>query len=167
MITRSLLIILLASAAGCAKMNLMEAMLETNEPNEMMLGQMFAVGGAGEAEAGGDGTARIEIMHEAGTTIFSPSVVMMDEPGELEVTFHNNNPHSHLMVVVPSDGGRMALDLPPRRSGIARVSFGTPGMYVFMDAMGNHMGRGMMGMILVSGETPAEARLERPDQPRP
>jgi PQQ system protein len=152
---------------GCAKMQLMETMKKTNEPNELMLGQMFAVGGGGEAELGDDGVARITVSHFAEETIFRPSVITMTEPGDLEITFENNNPHNHLMVVVPSYGSRKVLDLPPLTVGKARVRLGTPGLYMFIDAMGNHMGRGMMGMISVAGEVPEEAKLDRPPQPRP
>lgn len=145
----------------------MEAMVRTGEPNEMTLGQMFAVGGAGKADSGSDGVARITVEHHAEETLLKPALIMMDSAGELEITFKNFNPQSHLMLVVPSDGGKIALDLPPLHEGRARVHLGTPGMYMYADAMGDHMGRGMMGMILVEGEVPAEAKLDRPPQPRP
>lgn len=96
---------------GCAKMHLAQTMMHTNEPNEHMLGQMFAVGG-GTAVTGDDGTARIAVTHNSGETIFRPSVITMEEPGRLEMTFTNDNERAHLMVVVPSDGGPQALDLP-------------------------------------------------------
>jgi PQQ system protein len=168
--SRRLIPLLAASVvllAGCAKMQLMETMIHTNEPNELMLGQMFAVGGGTEAVVGPDGVARAEVMHFQGETIFRPSVISMSEPGHLELTFANENPDNHLMVAVASDGGMQALDLPPLTAGRARVHFGTPGLYMFIDAMGNHMGRGMMGMVLVSGKVPEEARLDRPPQPEP
>jgi PQQ system protein len=152
---------------GCAKMQMMETMAKTNEPNERMLGQMFVVGGGKEAVRGDDGVARVTVKHFPEETIFRPSVITMEEPGELEVTFENNNPHNHLMVIVPSYGSREVVDLPPLATGKARVRLGTPGLYMFIDAMGNHMGRGMMGMISVAGEVPEAAKLDRPTQPRP
>lgn len=153
--------------SGCSMVRLMEAMSGTNEPNEKILGQLFAVGGAGKAEIGTDGVARITVEHRPQETIWRPALIMMDRPGELEIRFSNNNPQGHLMVVIPSDGGNVALDLPPLHDGRARVRFGTPGMYMFADAMGNSMGQGMMGMVVVEGEVPAEAKLDRPLQPRP
>lgn len=40
-------------------------------------------------------------------------------------------------------------------------------MYFFECPVANHAGRGMVGLILVEGEVPPEARLDRPWQPRP
>lgn len=166
---RRLLVLAAASLvlSGCGMTRLMQAMLGTSDPKERILGQLFAVGGGGKAETGTDGVARIAVEHRPQETIWRPAVIMVDRPGDLEITFANRNPQNHLMVVAPSSGNMMALDLPPLRSGRARVHLGSPGMYMFADAMGNHMGRGMMGMIVVGGEVPAGARLDRPRQPRP
>ncbi|MEX2494784.1 MAG: MSMEG_3727 family PQQ-associated protein [Woeseia sp.] len=153
--------------SGCGMARLMEGMVQTNEPNERMLGQLFAVGGGGKADIGDDGIARIAVEHHPEETVWRPAVILMDRPGDLEILFRNRNPQNHLMIVASSDGGMRALDLPPLQTGRARVHFGTPGMYMFADAMGNHMGRGMMGMVVVGGEVPDEARLDRPPQPRP
>jgi PQQ system protein len=153
--------------SGCAKMQLMKAMLQTNEPNERTLAQMFAWGGGGTAKEGADGIPTIDVYHKPGETIWRPAVIMVDRPGPLEIRFHNEDPQGHLLAVVPSDGGMQALDLPVSSSGIVRVHLGTPGLYMFGDAMGNHLGRGMMGMILVGGEVPQHAKLDRPKQPRP
>ena len=48
-----------------------------------------------------------------------------------------------------------------------RIRLDQPGMYWFGCPVANHAGRGMLGLILVSGEVPPEARLDRPRQPRP
>jgi PQQ system protein len=159
--------LLSSSLSGCAMMNLMEAMVGTSDPNEKILAQLFANGGGGEAKPGPDGRRRISIEARPGETIWRPAIIMMDRPGELEIEVSNHNPQDHLLAVVPSDGGNMALDLPPLRSGRVQVRFGSPGMYMFSSAMANQMGRGMMGMIIVEGEVPPEARLDRPPQPRP
>jgi PQQ system protein len=166
---RQVLVVLSAGLllSGCGMMRLMKTMLGTSEPNEKILGQLFAVGGGGKARFGADGVARVSVEHRPMETVLHPAVINMDRPGDLEFTVHNNNPQAHLMIVVQSDGGMKAIDLPPLTSGRARVHFGTPGMYLFMDAIGNHMGRGMMGMIVVEGEVPREAKLDRPPQPRP
>jgi len=144
---------------GCSKVRLMEAMLGSNEPNEKTLGQMIAVGGGS--------VARITVEHNAEETVLSSAVIMVGRAGEFEIALKNLNPQNHLMLVAPSDGGKIALDLPPLYQGRTRLHLGTPGMYMFADAMGDHMGRGMMGMILVEGEVPAEAKLDGPKQPRP
>lgn len=49
----------------------------------------------------------------------------------------------------------------------ARITLDGPGYYWFGCPVGNHVGRGMLGQILVKGDVPDEARLDRPDQPRP
>jgi PQQ system protein len=153
--------------SGCGMPRLMEAMLGTHEPNQKVLGQLFANGGGGKAAAGSDGGSYISVEARPEETIWRPSVILMDRPGTLEIEFSNNNPQNHLMAVVPSDGGQMVLDLPPLQSGRMKVHLSSPGMYMFGSAMANQMGRGMMGMIVVEGEVPPEARLDRPSQPRP
>jgi PQQ system protein len=164
------LVLVLLSAgllSGCSMMRLMKTMMATSDPNERILGQLFAVGGAGKAGFGSDGVARISMVHQPMETVFRPAIINMARPGYLEVTIGNNNPQSHLIVVLQSDGGLQALNLPAMTSGRARVHLGTPGLYLIADAMGNHMGRGMMGMVVVGGEVPPEAQLDRPPQPRP
>jgi PQQ system protein len=153
--------------SGCSMIRLMRTMMATSEPNERILGQLFAVGGAGRAAFGPDGVARISIVHEPMETILRPAIINMERPGELELTIGNNDPQSHLLIVVQSNGGMQILDLPALKAGRMRVRLGTPGMYLLSDAMGNHMGKGMMGMIIVGGEVPQEAKLDRPPQRRP
>jgi PQQ system protein len=48
-----------------------------------------------------------------------------------------------------------------------RVTLNQPGLYWFGCPISNHAGRGMLGLIMVKGETPEEAKLDRPKQPRP
>jgi PQQ system protein len=148
-------------------MNLMEAMVGTSDPNEKMLGQLFANGGGAEAKVGPDGRRRVSVEARPKETIWRPAVIMVDHPGELEIAFVNKNPQAHLLAVVPSDGGNVALDLPPLHEGTVKVHLGSPGLYMFSSAMSNQMGRGMMGMIMVEGEVPPEAKLDRPLQSRP
>jgi PQQ system protein len=165
----SLVLVALAAPilSGCGMMRLGQGMLVTNEPNEKVLAQMFATGGGGKAEKGSDGVMRIVVEHHPMETVFRPAVILLDHPGELEIDFVNRNPQSHLLPVVPSDGNLMALDLPALATGRTRVRLSSPGLYMFGDAMGDHMGRGMMGMIVVGGEVPSHAKLDRPPQPRP
>lgn len=117
-----ILLVLASALSGCSTARLMEPMLGTSEPNEKILGQLFAVGGAGTSEIGADGVARIVVEHQPMQTVFSPAVIMMDRPGIIEITFNNSDPQGHLMIVMQSDGGQMALDLPPRHWEILKVS---------------------------------------------
>lgn len=48
-----------------------------------------------------------------------------------------------------------------------RVQLDTPGYYWFGCPVGNHATRGMLGLVLVKGETTPGARMDRPDQVRP
>jgi PQQ system protein len=153
--------------SGCGMVRLGETMLGTSEPNEKVLGQLFANGLAAKTETDGNGTQQISIETRPMETIWRPAIIVMSQPGTLEIEFHNNDPQKHTMPIVPSDGYQMALDLPPLTSGRMRVHLGSPGMYMFGSGMGDQIGRGMMGMIIVEGEVPQEAKLDRPPQPRP
>jgi PQQ system protein len=56
---------------------------------------------------------------------------------------------------------RLAL-LPVHTGGRARLRLDQPGLYSFDYPIANHAGRGMVGLILVSGEVPSEAKLDGP-----
>lgn len=81
-------------------------MVGTREPNQKILGQLFANGGGGKATTGADGSRYIVVEAKPDETIWRPSVIMTDSPGMLEIEFSNNNPQNHLMEVVLSDGGK-------------------------------------------------------------
>ena len=58
----------------------------------------------------------------------------------------------------------------PLESGAAdtaTLELDGPGYYWYSSTTGNDEGRGLTGAIVVSGEVPPEARLDRPPQPRP
>lgn len=71
------------------------------------------------------------------------------------------------MAFLPGNGGRQILDIPVRERGRARVRLDQPGYYFFGCPVMNHAGRGMLGLILVKGDAPDGAKLDRPPQPRP
>lgn len=48
-----------------------------------------------------------------------------------------------------------------------QLNLDQPGFYWFGCPVGSHVGRGMLGFIIVKGETPEAARLDRPPQQRP
>ena len=146
---------------------LVHALLGTRKPNGMIPGQLFANGGGGYADVGSDGVARIAVERRALETILHPSVIIMRHPGDLEITFSNNDPQAHLLLAAQSDGGQQVLELPPLKAGRARVHYGTPGLYLIADAMANEMGQGMLGFVMVQGEVPDAGKLDRPKQVRP
>jgi PQQ system protein len=47
------------------------------------------------------------------------------------------------------------------------VSLSEPGLYWFGCPVSNHAGRGMLGLIIVRGDSPPNAILDRPEQPQP
>jgi PQQ system protein len=153
--------------AGCSMLPLVRAMIGTRAPNRMIPGQLFANGGGAEASIGADGIARATVEHRPKETILHPSLILMERPGDLEITFSNNNPQAHLLLVAPSDGGQVALELPPMQAGRMRVHYGSPGLYLMADAEGNQLGQGMMLFVMVRGEVPEAAKLSRPKQRRP
>ena len=156
-----------AVASGCSMIPLLEGMLGTRKPNRMIPGQLFANGGGAHAEFGDDGIARVSVAREPAETILRPSLIIMSHPGDLEITFSNNDPQAHLLLAAQSDGGQQILELPPLEAGRTRVHYGSPGLYLIADAMANEMGQGMMAFVMVQGEVPAPAKLDRPKQRRP
>ena len=101
-----------------------------------------------------------------GQLIWKPAILVMPRGGELELTFENHDQALH-MAFLPSNGARQIVELPAQEAGRARVRLDGPGLYWFGCPVANHVGRGMLGFILVGGGAPAEARLDRPPQPQP
>jgi PQQ system protein len=91
---------------------------------------------------------------------------VMPHIGKLDIEFQNEDQYFHLPFL-PSNGDRQLIELPTHTAGVARIELDEPGFYVFQDAVANFAGRGMLGAILVAGEVPASARLDRPPQRRP
>ncbi|HEX6928491.1 MAG TPA: MSMEG_3727 family PQQ-associated protein [Gammaproteobacteria bacterium] len=140
---------------------------EVDRPNEAMVAKMFALGGLSHAEMGEDGIMRDQVRIPSGEFIWSPTIVVMPEPGELELTFVNEDDFSHHAAYLPSNGGQQFLHLPMHTSGRATLRLDGPGYYWFACPVANHEGRGMLGLIIVEGSVPPEAQLDRPPQPQP
>jgi PQQ system protein len=134
--------------------------------NEDIVGRLFPHGGLVHAALGGDGVMRAAVNVYPNTFLWEPAVIRMPRGGALEIEFANHD-HSLHMAFVPSEGDRQLLELPPRSRGFARITLAQPGLYWFGCPVSNHAGRGMLGLILVPGEVPATAKLDRPEQPRP
>ncbi len=138
-----------------------------DKQNKEIIGRLFAHGGLAHAKEGPDGVMRVDIRAPSGELIWTPAIVVMPHPGELEVELFNDDPYVHHAAILPSNGDKQYLNLPIHSRGTARVTLDGPGYYWFGCPVGNHVGRGMLGLILVKGDVPAEARLDRPAQPRP
>jgi PQQ system protein len=135
--------------------------------NEEIIGRLFVHGGLGHAHKGPDSVMRQSIRVPEGQFMWKPAIVVMPEPGELEIEFSNDDPVSHHAALVPSNGDKQIVMLPVHTRGKAKVRLDGPGYYWFGCPVSNHAGRGMLGLILVRGNTPKHARLDRPEQPRP
>ena len=145
---------------------LLNELPEVDRPNEATVARLFATGGLAHAEPGPDGVLRAAVDVPPGQMIWKPAIVVMPRGGELELTFANRDENLH-MAFLPSNGARQLVELPPGQAGRARVRLDGPGLYWFGCPVGNHVGRGMLGFVLVKGDAPAEARLDRPPQPQP
>ena len=81
-------------------------------------------------------------------------------------TVINDDRNTHC-ALLPSNGDRKFIWLVNHSRGRATLNLDGPGYYWFSSPTGNDEGRGLTGAIVVLGDVPPEARLDRPDQPRP
>jgi PQQ system protein len=145
---------------------LLNELPNVDRQNKEIVGRLFPHGGLSEARLDEDGVMRDEIRIPEGQLMWNPAVIVMPRAGELEIEFVNEDilPHAAFM---PSNGDRKFLLLPVHRRGKTKLRLDGPGYYWFGCPVGNHAGRGMLGLILVRGDVPAETKLDRPKQPRP
>lgn len=135
-------------------------------PNKEIVGRLFAHGGLSHARLESDGVMRDVIRVPRDQYIWEPAIIVMPRAGELRLQYSNED-NIHHMAFVPSDGERMVLDLPAHTRGEVAVKLSQPGLYWFGCPVANHAGRGMLGLIIVPGEVPDTAKLDRPPQKRP
>jgi|1186.fasta_scaffold216391_2 PQQ system protein len=137
-----------------------------DHPNEEIIARLFAHGGLSYAKEGSDGVMRDRIRVPKNEFIWRPAIIRMPHSGELELDITNEDQTLH-MALLPSNGQRVLLQLPMQQSGRARIRLDQPGLYWFGCPVSNHAGRGMLGLVIVPGEVPQEAKLDRPPQKRP
>jgi PQQ system protein len=139
---------------------------DVDAPNKAIVGRLFPHGGLSYAKPDPNGVFRDEIRVPKNQYIWEPSIIVMPRGGDLELTFYNDDQNFH-MAFLPSDGDREVLEIPVASAGRARVHLTNPGLYWFGCPVANHAGRGMLGLIIVEGDVPAAAKLDRPRQTRP
>ena len=98
--------------------------------------------------------------------VFDPGVLVLPHGGTLELEIINDDNNSHC-AVLPSNGDAKFIWLVNFSKGRATLELDGPGYYWYGSPTGNDEGRGLTGAIVVMGDAPPEARLDRPQQPRP
>ena len=118
------------------------------------------------AEVGADGRLHARVRIPPDEMRWDPATIVMRRGGVLELELVNDDLNTHC-ALLPSNGDNRFLWLPNQSRGRASLSLDGPGRYWFSSIIGNDEGRGLNGAIVVLGDAPPEARLDRPPQPRP
>jgi PQQ system protein len=135
-------------------------------PNEAALGRLPIRGRIGYAEEGPDGRLRARVRIPLDEMLWEPSVIVMPRAGDLDLELVNDDQNTHC-ALLPSNGDSQFIWLPNHSRGTASLNLDGPGSYWFSSIIGNDEGQGLVGSIVVLGDAPPEARLDRPAQPRP
>jgi PQQ system protein len=140
--------------------------LGLNTQNRATIGRMLGTGSIERATERADGTmeATLTILEDSGG--WEPAVLVMPHGGVIELTVINDDKNTH-SALFPSNGDKQFLGLLNHSRGKATLTLDGPGFYWYSSPGGNDEGRGLTAAIVVLGEVPPEARLDRPDQPRP
>ena len=141
-------------------------MPELDRQNGATLGRMLGRGSIGEAEEGSDGKMRAKIRIPEDELVYEPGILVLPHGGEVEIEFTNDDKNTHC-AVLPCNGDYKFIWLVNHSRGTANLTLDGPGYYWYGSRTGNDEGRGLTGAIVVQGDTPEEARLDRPPQPQP
>jgi PQQ system protein len=134
--------------------------------NGVTLGRILGRGTVGQAEEGPDGTMRATIRIPEDELVYEPGVLVLPHGGTLELELINDDKNTHC-AVLPSNGDYKFIWLVNHSKGTATLELDGPGYYWYGSRSGNDEGRGLTAAIVVGGDAPPEARLDRPPQPRP
>lgn len=134
--------------------------------NKAALGQVLGTGRIAEATEQADGRMSATIRINPDELSWDPSILVMPHGGEIDLELINDDRNTHC-ALLPSNGDRKFIWLVNSSRGRATLDLDGPGYYWFSSPTGNDEGRGLTGAIVVLGEAPPEARLDRPQQPRP
>ena len=141
--------------------------LGLDKQNAATIGRLLTHGGGlAHAEEGPEGRMRAQIRIPEDELTFEPSILVMPHGGEVEIELFNDDKNTHC-ALLPSNGDYQWVWLPNFSRGTATIKLDGPGYYWYSSNVGNDEGRGLMGTIVVLGDVPEEARLDRPAQPRP
>jgi PQQ system protein len=134
--------------------------------NKATLGRVLGTGRIAEATEDSDGRMRATIRINPDELTWDPSILVMPHGGDIELELINDDQNTHC-ALLPSNGDRKFIWLVNHSKGRATLNLDGPGYYWFSSPTGNDEGRGLTGAIVVLGDAPPEARLDRPAQPRP
>jgi PQQ system protein len=134
--------------------------------NKATIGRVLGTGKIERAEEGPDGRMSATIRIRPDELVFEPSVLVLPHGGDLDLEIINDDLNTHC-ALLPSNGDSQFIWLVNHSKGTATISLDGPGYYWYSSPTGNDEGRGLTGAIGVMGDTPPEARLDRPPQPRP
>ncbi len=141
--------------------------LGLDKPNRATIGRLITHGGGlGHAEEGPDGRMHAQLRIPPDETMWEPSIIVMPHGGDLDLEFFNDDENTHC-ALLPSNGDKQWIWLPVYSRGTVTLNLDGPGYYWFSSNLGNDEGQGMFGAIVVLGDVPEEAKLDRPPQPRP
>jgi PQQ system protein len=139
---------------------------ELGKQNGATIGRLLVTGNVGHAEEGPDGRMHARVRIPPDELAWDPAVLVLPHGGELELELVNDDMNTHC-ALLPSNGDSQFLWMVNHSRGTATLKLDGPGYYWYSSPTGNDEGRGLTGAIVVMGEAPPEARLDRPQQPRP
>ena len=139
-----------------------------DKQNGATLGRILGRGLIGYAESGPgpEGKMRATVRIPPDELVWEPGIIVLPHGGDLELELVNDDLNTHC-AVLPSNGDYQFIWLVNHSRGKANLNLDGPGYYWYGSRTGNDEGRGLTGVIVVQGDTPPEARLDRPPQPRP
>ena len=135
-----------------------------DKQNGVTLGRILGRGTVGQAEEGPDGVMRATIRIPEDELVYEPGILVMPHAGTLELTLINDDKNTHC-AVLPSNGDYKFIWLVNHSKGTATLELDGPGYYWYGSRSGNDEGRGLTAAIVVGGDAPPEARIDRPPQP--
>jgi PQQ system protein len=144
-----------------------EALLaELHGQNKATIGSVLGTGSIGKATERADGTMEATIRIPEDALAFEPAILILPHAGTVELTIINDDTNTHACLL-PSNGDKQFIGLLNHSKGRATLELDGPGYYWYGSPAGNDEGKGLTAAIVVSGEVPPEAKLDRPAQPRP
>ncbi len=137
-----------------------------DKQNGAALGRILGRGRVAEAEEGSEGKMHATIRILEDELVYDPGILVLPHAGTLELDIYNDDTNTHC-AVLPCNGDYKFIWLVNQSHGRATLELDGPGYYWYGSRTGNDEGRGLTGAIVVQGDAPEEARLDRPPQPRP